>query len=130
MEFEIKDLGKTHLCLDLKLKHCSDGILVYQSNYTPNMSPLSIPLIVHTLYANETLEEVMKSEISYLSSTLRFVVLSSLYLDKTSPSMLILVKIQHRAYTQPLNWYERHILKVLQIWANQIPTHLERIQPP
>ena len=29
MEFEMKDLGKTHLCLDLKLKHCSDSILVY-----------------------------------------------------------------------------------------------------
>ena len=24
MEFEMKDLGKTRLCLDLKLKHCSD----------------------------------------------------------------------------------------------------------
>ena len=105
MEFEMKDLRKTRLCLDLKLKHCSDGILVYQSNYTPNVLPLSIPLIVHTLYANETLEEVMESEIPYLSSTLRFVVLSSLYLDRTSPSLLILVKMQHRAYTQPLNWY-------------------------
>ena len=58
MEFEMKDLRKTPLCIDLKLKHCFDGILVYQSNYTPNMLPLSIPLIVHTLYANETLEEV------------------------------------------------------------------------
>ena len=105
MEFEMKDLGKTRLCLDLKLKHCSDGILVYQSNYTPILSPLSIPLIVHTLYANETLEKVMESEIPYLSSTLRFIVLSSLYLDRTSLSLLILVKMQYRAYTQPLNWY-------------------------
>ena len=38
MEFEMKDLGKTCLCLDLKLKHCSDGILVYQSNYTIKVS--------------------------------------------------------------------------------------------
>ena len=105
MEFEMKDLRKTRLFLDLKLKHCSDGILVYQSNYTPNVLPLSIPMIVHTLYANETLEEVMESEIPYLSSTLRFVVLSSLYLDRTSHSLLILVKMQHRAYTHPLNWY-------------------------
>ena len=65
-EFEMKDLRKIRLCLDLKLKHCSDGILVYQSNYTPNVLPLSIPLIVHTLYANETLKEVMESEILYL----------------------------------------------------------------
>ncbi|KAM0999750.1 hypothetical protein ACFX15_006226 [Malus domestica] len=66
MEFEMKDLGKTRLYLDLKLKHCSDGILVYQLNYTRNVSPLSIPMIVHTLYANETLEEFMESEIPYL----------------------------------------------------------------
>ena len=74
----MKDLRKTRLYLDLKLKPCSDGILVYQLNYTSNLLPLSIPLIVHTLDANDTLEEVMKSEIPYLSSTLRFVVLSSL----------------------------------------------------
>ena len=66
MEFKMKDLRKTRLFFDLKLKHCSDGILVYQSNYTPNVLPLRIPLIVHTLYANETLEEAMESEISYL----------------------------------------------------------------
>ncbi|KAM1909123.1 hypothetical protein ACFX14_028550 [Malus domestica] len=105
MEFEMKDLGKTLLYFNLKLEHCSDGILVYQSNYTLNMSPLSVPLIVHTLYANEIIEEVMESKFPYLSSTLRFVVLSSLYLDRTSPSLLILVKMQHCAYTQPLNWY-------------------------
>ena len=99
----MKDLRKTRLCLDLKLKHCFDGILVYRSNYTPNVLPLRIPLIVHTLYANEALEEVMESEIPYLSSTLRFVVLSSLYLDRTSSSLLILVKMQHCTYTQPLN---------------------------
>ena len=66
MEFEMNDLGKTRLCLDLKLKHYSNSILVYQSNYTQKVSHLSIPLIVHTLYANETLEEVMESEIPYL----------------------------------------------------------------
>ena len=66
MEFEMNDLRKTHLCFDLKFKRCSDGILVYQSNYTPNMLPLSILLIVHTLYANEIIEEVMESEIPYL----------------------------------------------------------------
>ncbi|KAM1441272.1 hypothetical protein ACFXTO_009402 [Malus domestica] len=66
MEFEMKDLGKTPLCLDLKLKHGSDSILVYQSNYTSNVLPLSIPMIIYTLYANETFEEIMESEIPYL----------------------------------------------------------------
>ncbi|KAM2926661.1 hypothetical protein FF1_043998 [Malus domestica] len=79
MEFEMKDLGKTRLCLDLKLKHCFDGILVYLLNYTLKVIPLSIPMKVHTLYANETLEGVMESEIPYMSSTLHFVILSSLY---------------------------------------------------
>ncbi|KAM1985453.1 hypothetical protein ACFX16_013621 [Malus domestica] len=105
MEFEMKDLGKARLCLDLKFKRCSDGTLVYQSNDTLKISHLSIPLIVHTLYANETFEEVMESEVPYLSSTLRFVVLRSMYLDRISHSLLILVKMQHRAYMHPLNWY-------------------------
>ena len=33
-EFEMKDLGKTRFCLDLELKNCVDGILVYRTNYT------------------------------------------------------------------------------------------------
>ena len=33
-EFEMKDLGKTRYCLGLEIEHCSDGILVHQSNYT------------------------------------------------------------------------------------------------
>ncbi|KAM1987667.1 hypothetical protein ACFX15_034892 [Malus domestica] len=33
-EFEMKDLGKTQCCLSLEIEHCSDGILVHQSNYT------------------------------------------------------------------------------------------------
>ena len=39
MEFEMKDREKTRLCLDLKLKYFSNGILVYQSNYTLNVLP-------------------------------------------------------------------------------------------
>ena len=33
-EFEMKDLGKIRHCLGLEIKHCSNGILVHQSNYT------------------------------------------------------------------------------------------------
>ncbi|TQE09431.1 hypothetical protein C1H46_004924 [Malus baccata] len=68
----MKDLRKTHFFLGLKFKCYSDGTLVYQSNYTLKVLPLSIHVIVRTLYANETLEEVMESEVPYLSSTLRF----------------------------------------------------------
>ena len=36
-EFEMKDLGKTRYCLGLEIEHCSDEILVHQSNYTKNV---------------------------------------------------------------------------------------------
>lgn len=88
-KFEIKDLGKTCLCLDLKLKHYSDGTLVYQSNYTLKVLPFEYTYDLLMLYANETLEEVMESKVPYLSSTLRFVVLSSLQLERTSLLLLI-----------------------------------------
>ncbi|KAB2608569.1 hypothetical protein D8674_011737 [Pyrus ussuriensis x Pyrus communis] len=34
MEFEKKDIEKTRYCVGLEIEHCSDGILVHQSNYT------------------------------------------------------------------------------------------------
>ena len=33
LEFEMKDLGKTRHCLGLKIEHCSNRILIHQSNY-------------------------------------------------------------------------------------------------
>ncbi|EOY09192.1 Uncharacterized protein TCM_024592 [Theobroma cacao] len=57
-EFEVKDLGKTKLCLSLKLKHKTNGILVHQSAYIDrwlicfNMDkthPLSTPMVVRSL---------------------------------------------------------------------------------
>ena len=33
-EFEVKDLGKTKLCLSLELEHKENGIIVHQSAYT------------------------------------------------------------------------------------------------
>lgn len=33
-EFEMKDLGKTKLCLGLQIEHLADGIFVHQSAYT------------------------------------------------------------------------------------------------
>ena len=67
MEFETKDLGNTRLCLDHEVEALF--LTVFWStelNYTPKVSPLSIPFIVYTLYTNETLEEVMESKIPYL----------------------------------------------------------------
>ena len=33
-KFEMKDFGKTRYCLGLGIEHCSNGVLVHQSNYT------------------------------------------------------------------------------------------------
>ena len=50
----MKDLGKTKFCLDLQVKHFSNGILVHQSIYTKEVlkhfymnktHPLSTPMI-------------------------------------------------------------------------------------
>ena len=55
LEFEMKDLGKTIYCLGLEIEHCSDGILVHQSNYTQKVlrrfnedkaKPSSTPMVV------------------------------------------------------------------------------------
>jgi hypothetical protein len=54
-EFEMKDLGKTKLCLGLQLEHLPEGVFVHQSTYTKraletfNMDechPLRTPMIV------------------------------------------------------------------------------------
>ncbi|XP_070667449.1 uncharacterized mitochondrial protein AtMg00810-like [Malus domestica] len=88
-KFEMMDLGKTRLSLDMKFKHYSDGILGYQSNYTTKVLPLSIHMIYHTLYANETLEKVMESEVPYLSSTFALCYTCLIALDMISHSLLI-----------------------------------------
>ncbi|XP_070669014.1 uncharacterized mitochondrial protein AtMg00810-like [Malus domestica] len=81
-KFEMIDLGKTRYCLDLEIEHCSDGILVHQSNYTQNVlrrfnedkaKPLSTSMVVQTLNAKrdpfcpkEDEEEILKPEVPYM----------------------------------------------------------------
>ncbi|KAM1628851.1 hypothetical protein ACFX2K_017216 [Malus domestica] len=83
-EFEMKDLGKTRYCLGLEIEHCSDGILVHQSNYTQKVlrrfnedkaKSSSTPMVVRTLDAkrdpfrlNEDDEKILEPEVPYLST--------------------------------------------------------------
>ncbi|KAM1643278.1 hypothetical protein ACFX2K_013105 [Malus domestica] len=83
-EFQMNDLGKIRYCLGLVIEHCSDGILVHQSNYTQKVlhrfsedkvKPLSTPMVVRTLDAKrdpfrpkEDKEEILEPEVPYLSA--------------------------------------------------------------
>ena len=83
-EFEMKDLEKTRYCLGLEIEHCSDEILVHQSNYTQKVlqrfnedkvKPSSTPMVVRTLDAKrnsflpkENEEEILEPEVPYLSA--------------------------------------------------------------
>ena len=54
-KFKMKDLAKSRYCLGLEMEHCSDGILVHQSNYTQKVlrhfnedkvKPSSTPVVI------------------------------------------------------------------------------------
>ena len=82
-EFEMKHLGKTKYCLDLQIKHCSDGVLIHQSTYAEKVvkrihmdksHPLSSPMVVRSLEVTkdsfrtkEENEELLGPEVPYLS---------------------------------------------------------------
>jgi hypothetical protein len=62
MEFEMKDLGKTKLCLSMQLEHLPEGVFVHQSTYTKrvlekfNMDechPVRNPMIVRSFEADK-----------------------------------------------------------------------------
>lgn len=83
-EFEMKDLGKTKLCLGLQLERSSNGILLHQSRYTENVlkrfrmdkaHPLSTPMVVRSLNLDKDPyrpkmenEEILGPEVPYLSA--------------------------------------------------------------
>ncbi|XP_070046524.1 uncharacterized protein [Nicotiana tomentosiformis] len=63
-EFEMKVLGKTKLCIGLKIEHLADGIFIHQSAYTERVlkyfymdkvHPLSTPMDVRSIEVNKDL---------------------------------------------------------------------------
>ena len=112
-EFEVKELGKTKLCLGLELEHKHDGILVHQSAYTErilkrfNMDkahPLSTPMVVRHLDPKsdpfrhkEEGEEVLGPEVPYLSA-----IGALLYLAQcTRPDIAFAVNLLARYSSEP-----------------------------
>ncbi|KAL7148111.1 hypothetical protein ABFS83_06G156000 [Erythranthe nasuta] len=83
-EFEVKDLGKTKLCLGIELEHKNNGILIHQSAYTKrvlkkfnmeNSNSLSTLMVVRNLDLEKDLfrpkefnEEVLGPEVPYLNA--------------------------------------------------------------
>ena len=83
-EFEVKDLGKTKLCLGLQLEHKTNGIIVHQSSYIERLlkrfnmdkaHPLSTPMVVKSLDPQkdqfrhrESDEEILGHEVPYLNA--------------------------------------------------------------
>ncbi|KAM1510718.1 hypothetical protein TB1_019085 [Malus domestica] len=83
-EFKMKYFGKTRYCLNPEIEHCSDGILVHQSNYTQKVlrhfnedkaKPSSTPMVIQTLDAKqdpfhpkEDEEEILEPKVPYLSA--------------------------------------------------------------
>ena len=83
-EFEVKDLGKTKLCLGLELEHKANGIIVHQSAYIERLlkcfnmdktHPLSTPMVVRSLdpqkdqfRPRESDEEILGPEVPYLNA--------------------------------------------------------------
>ena len=60
----MKDLGKTEYCLELQIKHYSDGVLIHQSTYTEKVLKhfhmdkshlLSSPMVVRSLEVTKDL---------------------------------------------------------------------------
>ena len=83
-EFEMKNMGKTKLCLGLQIEHLDNGIFVHQSAYISkvlkrfymdNAHPLSTPMVVRSLDVNKDPfrprmddEELLGLEVPYLSA--------------------------------------------------------------
>ncbi|KAM2126674.1 hypothetical protein ACFX1R_006666 [Malus domestica] len=139
-KFEMKDLGKTRYCLGLKIEHCSNEILIHQSNYTQKVlrrfnedkvNPSSTHIVIRSLDAKRGLfrskeddEEILELEVPYLSA-----ICTLLYLAQcTRPDISSLLifwpdTIMHQQADTGLALKTYSVtLGVLHIWAYSIPT--------
>ena len=127
-EFEMKDLGKTKLCLGLQIEHLADGVFIYQSAYTEKIlkrfymdkaHPLSTPMIVRSLEVNkdpfrppEENEELLGPEVPYLSAIGALMYLA----NATRPDIAFSVNFLARYSSSPTrrHWNGvKHILRYL-----------------
>jgi len=127
-EFEVKDLGKTKLCLGLELEHKKNGILVHQSAYIERLlrrfnmdkaHPLSTPMVVRSLdpqkdpfRPKESGEDILGPEVPYLNA-----IGALMYLAQcTRPDIAFAVNLLARFSSEPTrrHWNGiKHIFRYL-----------------
>ena len=127
-EFEMKDLGKTNLCLGLQIEHLSNGIFVHQSSYIEKIlkrfymdksHPFSSQMIVRSLdkkkdvfRPKEENKEILEPEVPYLCAIGVLMYLA----DNTRPDIAFFVNLLARHSYAPTrrHWYGvKHIFRCL-----------------
>ncbi|KAK9150854.1 hypothetical protein Syun_009163 [Stephania yunnanensis] len=127
-EFEMKELGKTRLCLGLQIEHFSSGVFVHQSNYIEKIlkrfymdkaHPLSSPMVVRSLDVDkdpfrphESDEELLGPEVPYLSAIGALMYLANC----TRPDIAFVVNLLARYSSSPTrrHWNGvKHIFRYL-----------------
>ena len=127
-EFEMKNLGKTKLCLGLQIEHLDNGIFVHhlayiskvlKRFYMDNAHPLSTPMVVRSLDVNKDPfrprmddEELLGPEVPYLSAIGALMYLAS----HTRPDKSFSVNLLARYSSCPTrrHWNGvKHILRYL-----------------
>ena len=124
-EFEIKDLGKTKICLGLQIEYLVDGVFIHQSAntekilkrfYMDKAHPLSTPMVVRSLEVSkdpfrpqEENEEPLGPEVPYLSA-----IGALMYLDNaTSPNIAFSVNLLARYSSFPTQSHLNRVKHIL-----------------
>ena len=126
-EFEMKDLGKTKLCLGFQVENLSKGIFVHQSSYIEKVLkrfimdkayPVSTPMVVRLLEKKidpfcprDKGEELLGPEVPYLSAIGALMYLANC----TRPHIAFSVNLLARHSSAPTR---RHWTGVKQIFRN------------
>lgn len=127
-EFEMKDLGKTKICLGLQIEYLVDEVFIHQSAYTEKIlkrfymdkaHPLSTPMVVRSLEVSKDPfrpqkenEEPLGPEVPYLSAIGALMYLA----NATRPDITFSVNLLARYSSSPTrrHWNGvKHILRYL-----------------
>ncbi|KAL8095736.1 hypothetical protein AgCh_036931 [Apium graveolens] len=134
-EFEMKDLGRTNLCLGLQIEHLPNRIFVHQSSYTENIlkqfymdksHPFNSPMVVRSLdkkkdvfRPKEKNEEILGPEVPYLSAIGALMYLA----NNTRPNIAFSVNLLARHSNAPTRRHWHVTTPVILKYQYQLPLH-------